>query len=754
MSVRSLGSLTLDMVLKTGNFMGPMDRAARNTKSRSQEMKTSLLAIGKAVTAVSAVATAGAAGLTAMSKVAADNAREIRNMADVSNTTIEQFQRLQYGSKSVGVEGQKLADIYKDVNDRIGDFVQTGGGPMADFFENIAPKVGVTADEFQRLSGPEALQLYYDSLQEANLSQKDMTFYLEAVASDVTALVPLLKNGGAGFKDMADEADRTNSVLSTIEVERLEEVGRKFQQLEQQLTTETSRAVSQFDELMKSSLEGISEGINSVARGFNIFMDDLRADENKRSLEGINAELGRVFDNKARLEQRIDMFGVDSPQAQDSIAALEEVKDQYDDLITRKIELQQASGDAIGVPEVLNLPRLGDDDDDDESKKAAERAAKAITDQIVALERQANTLGMTSDEIRLYGLAQDGATDSQLAAASAALEAISSYEQSEQAADDYKSMLEDLRTKEEEITDQVRERMAVLDAANVSADEYAEAMEKISAASVEDAPDFSGIDASVGGAGGELMRVAEAEKELEEWYSRQLEMQDELLRTKEINEQTHADRIAEINKQNNERLASIQDSYKVSTLAMFSSLTGDAADMMGQLAGEGSDAYKALFLASKAAAIAQTMVSTEVAAAKALELGPIAGIPAASLVRGLGYASVGMIAATTVSGMAHDGIDSVPETGTWLLEKGERVTTAETSAKLDATLARLERDTEPRGGGDNGGAVFNVNINVDSKSGMSAEESRRQGQQMGKAFRNEVLKIMQNEKRQGGLLSS
>jgi hypothetical protein len=36
--------------------------------------------------------------------------------------------------------------------------------------------------------------------------------------------------------------------------------------------------------------------------------------------------------------------------------------------------------------------------------------------------------------------------------------------------------------------------------------------------------------------------------------------------------------------------------------------------------------------------------------------------------------------------MAHDGIDSVPETGTWLLQKGERVTTAETSAKLDKTL--------------------------------------------------------------------
>ena len=41
--------------------------------------------------------------------------------------------------------------------------------------------------------------------------------------------------------------------------------------------------------------------------------------------------------------------------------------------------------------------------------------------------------------------------------------------------------------------------------------------------------------------------------------------------------------------------------------------------------------------------------------------------------------------------MAHDGIDKIPETGTWLLKKGERVTTAGTSAKLDATLDQVRQ---------------------------------------------------------------
>jgi hypothetical protein len=39
-----------------------------------------------------------------------------------------------------------------------------------------------------------------------------------------------------------------------------------------------------------------------------------------------------------------------------------------------------------------------------------------------------------------------------------------------------------------------------------------------------------------------------------------------------------------------------------------------------------------------------------------------------------------------LAGMAHDGLDSVPKAGTWFLDKGERVTTEKTSAKLDRTL--------------------------------------------------------------------
>ncbi|HHO8515388.1 TPA: phage tail length tape measure family protein, partial [Klebsiella pneumoniae] len=69
------------------------------------------------------------------------------------------------------------------------------------------------------------------------------------------------------------------------------------------------------------------------------------------------------------------------------------------------------------------------------------------------------------------------------------------------------------------------------------------------------------------------------------------------------------------------------------------------------------------------------------------------GLAPAALAAAAGVTTplVAAISASALAGMAHDGIDKIPETGTWLLKKGERVTTAGTSAKLDATLDEVRQ---------------------------------------------------------------
>lgn len=165
--------------------------------------------------ATKVAATALSAAVVSMTRSSVAAAHDINQLSQVANATPEVFQRWSAASATVGIEQEKLADILKDVNDRVGDFLQTGGGPMADFFENIAPRVGVTADQFARLSGPEALQLYLDSLQKAGVSSQEMTFYLEAMASDATRLIPLLQNGGLEMTRLGAQAQDLGAVLDS-----------------------------------------------------------------------------------------------------------------------------------------------------------------------------------------------------------------------------------------------------------------------------------------------------------------------------------------------------------------------------------------------------------------------------------------------------------------------------------------------------------------------------------------------------------
>ncbi|HBI2308915.1 TPA: transglycosylase SLT domain-containing protein, partial [Acinetobacter baumannii] len=117
-------------------------------------------------------------------------------------------------------------------------------GPLADFFTNIAPKVGVTIQQFQKLSGPEALQLFYNSLEKAGASTNDMKFYMEAIISDSSLLIPLLENGGEGFKKWGDAAEKAGAIMSDDLVKSLAQARENLQLMDLQWQGVEARLVN------------------------------------------------------------------------------------------------------------------------------------------------------------------------------------------------------------------------------------------------------------------------------------------------------------------------------------------------------------------------------------------------------------------------------------------------------------------------------------------------------------------------------
>ena len=208
----------IDFIPDFSSFRSSIDSISQLVTTRFEEVGTSISAsftrsfamVGLGITAAVGTAMIGLANLT---NQVGEASKELENQARLANATTTEFQEWAFAAKKVSVEQDKLSDVMKDVNDKFGDFMQTGGGEMADFFEKIAPKVGVTAKEFQGLSGPQILEKYYQTLQKVNVSQAEMTFYMESLADDATLLAPLLENNSEKLKDFSQQAHDLGLVM-------------------------------------------------------------------------------------------------------------------------------------------------------------------------------------------------------------------------------------------------------------------------------------------------------------------------------------------------------------------------------------------------------------------------------------------------------------------------------------------------------------------------------------------------------------
>ncbi len=88
-----------------------------------------------------------------MIKHTAEAGVEISRLSKIANASTTDFQKYAIAASAAGISQEKFSDIMKDVNDKVGDFLSTGGGELQDFFKTIAPKVGVTLSSLRIFQG-------------------------------------------------------------------------------------------------------------------------------------------------------------------------------------------------------------------------------------------------------------------------------------------------------------------------------------------------------------------------------------------------------------------------------------------------------------------------------------------------------------------------------------------------------------------------------------------------------------------------
>ncbi|EWC39053.1 tape measure protein [Stutzerimonas stutzeri] len=613
-------------------------------------------------------------------------------------TTAEVYQRIAQNANALGLSFAEVEAITKTVSRTIalsGADTQAAEGAMRQFGQALASG-SLRGDELNSiLEGTPALaQAIARGLGVSTGELRKMGADGELTAAKI---VSALKSQEGAVEDMSRTMTVTaGQAMVTFRNSLVETVGKLDD------TTSASRKFA-------SAVLDLSAALDRFSSGE--FMDYFR--DSKQTAEGFNNEisvtLSRIRDlsnARARLDKNDPedtvLFGFkfwNKEELDAEISGLNGQIQRFQKARDRLIEIADKPGQEApkdggnGTPPITPPATVTDN------------ATKAIERQIAALRLQSETLGMSAAKAALYRLQIEGATPAQIASARTALEAVDAYERQaeaiklandaqEQTNRDAASILESLRTEEEAIRDSYeRRRQIILSATLLTEQEKNDAIMRLKQEHDEQMIQANGS-----------------------YWERYMAAAEENL--------GNFNMLAEgIMNNFSAQVGSAFESMVFDAESLGDAVSGLAEGMaravvnaLGQMAAQWL-AYQAVQLlvgSTTQASAATTMTfnalaSQQMAALNAFAstaaipiVGPLLAPAAATAAIAATSPMVGAVASLSLAGIAHDGIDSIPREGTWLLDKGERVVDRRTNADLKEFLGS---------GGQGGGSGVVVNVN-------------------------------------------
>ena len=223
-------------------------RAVQSIQTRAKRFAGQLKSIiGTAVKAVVAGATAAAAAVTAVVTTTSMAMRDLVRDSEAVGVAARDLQSWQVAAEGMGIQADKVQDIFKDLADKTGDFARTGGGEAADIFEQL----GISAQELLGLSPDKALLRINSALE--GLSQGEKIFFMESIADDASRLLPLLDNNAERFRTLVAEGERWGTIMTDAEIKASAALGNTL--------TKAGNMAKGFKNLLGASLAPTFQGV-------------------------------------------------------------------------------------------------------------------------------------------------------------------------------------------------------------------------------------------------------------------------------------------------------------------------------------------------------------------------------------------------------------------------------------------------------------------------------------------------------------
>ena len=354
-----IASVVVDLVANSARYIASLRQANQDTRRYTRNMQRSFNDLSRNIAGMAAGYLGFAAAINQFNKTLA-NAKEIEIMSQLAGQSVEDFQAAAYATNQFGINAEKLGDISKDVQDKLGDFIATGGGEFKEFFEQIAPQVGLTADQLQGLSGPDVLLQVKKAMDDANVPMQQQIFYLEAIANDASRLIPLLENNGAAYHRLAQEAQDANVIMSQADISALRESEKIISRVSQQISTSFAKGVSGAAEQINWLGNVISESLEFWGTQFDSWS------KNPRTMDGLiersadlQEELDHVNASIALLEKNSGSYNRDSRLAALNAQAVS-LRNEIKTLAEQRWDIA-ANNNAPKLPEQPKLPSVNID---------------------------------------------------------------------------------------------------------------------------------------------------------------------------------------------------------------------------------------------------------------------------------------------------------------------------------------------------------------------------------------------------------
>lgn len=282
MASKSLGTLTIDLIAKTGGFVSGLNQAERASAKWSKQVQDDAASASAALAGIGAAAVTASLGVGAagfqLLKSTSKQITETDRWAKSLRISTQELLAWQFAAEKAGVSGDQMADIFKDIGDKIGDAVLNKSGEAVDALNSL----GLSAEKLSKVSPEKQLLAIGESLGKIGTNAEKTTI-LESLGNDLSKLLPLFDNNNEKLKRFIDLAKDYGVAPDPSSIDDLVKVNQLFEDMEAQvagLKMEIAAGLAKVDlgELQNSLdelhnvltdpavLQGISDLVSEVAQ--------------------------------------------------------------------------------------------------------------------------------------------------------------------------------------------------------------------------------------------------------------------------------------------------------------------------------------------------------------------------------------------------------------------------------------------------------------------------------------------------------